>query len=257
MFHMILSISHKEHLIAQLELMQQQAHRQLEYYQSMNEKILQMKKIRHDFNNQLQTAYGIFLRNTEESRKNAFEFLDQMQNHIDNEKFFSYYCSNMIVNVILDEKVRKAKEQGLVFETEITLPEELPIDMVDICSIFSNLLDNAIDSASLYANSNFSSKGIALSNTNEPFESLSSYERGKISVLSYLRSGYFVVKVTNSFQEDLSHSKKDPDLHGYGLSILKSIAQKYHGDFTTIAGNGVFTATIKLNIDSPPKTPRS
>lgn len=245
MFHVILSNSHKERLAAQLEIMQQQAYRELEYYQSVNEKILQMRKIRHDFNNQLQTAYGVFLKDTEESRKNAFEFLSQLESHVGEGNFSSYYCSNMIVNVILDEKARKAKEADLSFQTDITLPEELPIEMVDLCSIFSNLLDNAIESAALHIKSESST------HPTNPAE---------ITVLSYLLDGYCIVKVTNSFSEDLSSSSKNrpsPELHGYGLAILHSIASKYHGEFTTTAKNEVFTATLKLNIDKAPTLPRS
>ncbi|MDY3765331.1 MAG: GHKL domain-containing protein [Lachnospiraceae bacterium] len=260
MFHVILSNSHKERLAAQLEVMQQQAYRELEYYRSVNEKILQMRKIRHDFNNQLQTAYGIFLKDTEESRKNAFEFLDQMQHRMGEGSFSSYYCSNGIVNVILDEKARKSKETGIAFKADVTLPEELPIEMVDLCSIFSNLLDNAIESASLQTHSTSDPHIADAAETTEESGTEPFTEPGKVSVLSYLRSGYCVVKVANSFSENLSASskpRKDPELHGYGLPILRSIAEKYHGEFTTLSENGIFTATMNLNIDKLPKASHS
>ncbi|MDY3765333.1 MAG: GHKL domain-containing protein [Lachnospiraceae bacterium] len=224
LFQIILSNSQKEYLASQLQLLNQQAYRELQYYRSMNEKILQMRKIRHDFNNQLQTAYGIFLQHSSESPKEACAFLIQLENRLNAEPTPICYCRNMIVNVILEEKARKAKMLGISFETDVSLPEELSIEMIDLCSIFSNLLDNAIES-------------IGVSK--------------EIRVLSYLRSGYCMVQVINSITDKnlkpFQH-QKDREFHGYGMPILHSIAEKYHGEFITFTENGFFTANMKLRI---------
>ncbi|MDY3765334.1 MAG: GHKL domain-containing protein [Lachnospiraceae bacterium] len=224
LFQVILSNSQTEHLSNQLEVLNQQAYRELEYYRSVNEKVMQMRKIRHDFNNQLQTAYAIFLQGAPSSKQEACSFLRQLGMRVENEMAPVCYCQNMIVNVILEEKARKAKMLGISFETDVSLPEELSIEMVDLCSVFSNLLDNAIESIG------FSKE---------------------IKVLSYLRSGYCMVQVINSITDKNSkvfQPQKDPEFHGYGMPILHSIAEKYHGEFITFTENGFFTANMKLRI---------
>lgn len=229
MFQVILSNSQKERLAVQLDIMKQHACRELEYCRSVNDKVLQMRKICHDFNNQLQTAYGLFLQGTKESQKEAYSFLSQLENHIESQMLPVCYCQNMIVNVILEEKAKKAKAANLAFSADVALPDDLSIDMVDVCSVFSNLLDFSINSGST-----------------------------SIKVVSYLRSGYCIVQVIHSIAPSAhnsanlpsSVSKKDSELHGHGSPILHAITEKYHGDFRTNIEHGNFSAKIKLMLPS-------
>lgn len=230
MFQIISSNSQCQHLAVQLDMINRLAYRELAYYRSVNEKLIQMKEICFDFHNRLQTAYTIFLKNADKNDKNALDLLVCLENHVNQEMPPIYYCQNVIVNVILEEKAKKMKEIGISFYSDVTLPENLPIAMVDLCSIFSNLLDNAIESCRA---------------------------QGDIRVLCYLRSGYCIVNVTNSFAENMTPLKpsKDPEWHGYGLLILNSIAEKYHGEFLTAIDNGYFTANMKLKINNMPQYP--
>ena len=137
-----------------------------------------------------------------------------------------YYCSNLIVNVILAEKVREAKEQGIFIDVSVEFPENTILEKVDLCSVFSNLLDYAIHATAL-------AEG-----------------QRTITVRTWFQAGYCIIKVTNPFSPVSSDSqpttKKTDKLHGYGLYILDAIAQKYHGEFNTHIDNLIFTANIKL-----------
>lgn len=228
LFQVILDNSKKERLAAQLEVMNNEAHWELEYYNSVNEKMQEIRKIRHDFNNQLQTVYNMIV-TEEEGTQVALQLLEQLREQI-KEAAPVYYCSNLIVNVILAEKVQEATEHGISMEVSVEFPENTAIEKVDLCSVFSNLLDNAIHAASL-------AKG----------------ER-TITVNTWFQAGYCVIKVTNPFS--LASSTLQPkadtgdELHGYGLYILDAIAKKYHGEFRTYIHDLVFTANIKLKVTS-------
>lgn len=232
LFQMILENSEKKRLDAQLEIMGQQAEKQLENYRSISEKMIEIRKIRHDFNNQLQTAYRLLQKDTEECRTEAEELLKQMDAKIQ-DAYTAALCSNIIVNVILEDKVKKAKKKGISVNLDIRLPESIAIETVDLCSIFVNLLDNAIDGASECK-----------------------AEEKEIFVHAYIRAGYCIVKVWNTYDccaygKKESKKERKKEEHGYGLLILDSLASKYEGEFQAGVEQNYFVANIKVKcIDS-------
>lgn len=56
------------------------------------------------------------------------------------------YCGNYAVNAVVGHYGELAAEHGIRFNSHISLPEDLWVDEPDICIIFGNLLENAIDS---------------------------------------------------------------------------------------------------------------
>lgn len=225
LFRVILDNSQKERLAAQLEVMGQQAQLEYEYYSAINENIEEIRRIRHDFNNQLQAAYSMV--RGKDGGDAATQFLRELEQHIE-EAAPVHVCPNLIVNAVLREKLKEAKACGVSFEAEVEIPEEIAIEKVDLCSIFSNLIDNAVRSAAACG------------------------KEGWVSVKSYLRSGYCIVKVENSCQEEdvrYSRSAEKSSGHGYGLLILDSIAQKYHGEFMMRKEQGIFLADLILKLE--------
>lgn len=223
LFQVMLGESKKERLVARIEDMDDQNHRECDYYDLINQNIQEMRKIHHDFNNKLQTAYNIILKDQEEGKKAAALLLGQVEQQIE-ETSPVYYCSNLIVNIILEEKAREAKAQDISMDISVEFPEETVIKKSDLCSVFCNLLDNAIHAAVL-------TKGPRT-----------------ITVNSWFRAGYCIIKVTNPFSDAGSRIAKERSdkMHGYGLSILNSIAEKYQGEFVTCTESGMFIANIKL-----------
>ena len=54
-------------------------------------------------------------------------------------------CGNDTADAILNEKNARAEKSGAVIEVEGRLPQDCGIDVLDICTIFSNALDNALE----------------------------------------------------------------------------------------------------------------
>lgn len=82
--HVTFENSKKERMKVQLEILETQHQQELSYYKGIHEGIQEMRKIRHDFNNQLQTAYHIFFH--EDRKEEAVELLQQLEHQI-NETF--------------------------------------------------------------------------------------------------------------------------------------------------------------------------
>ncbi|HIR87690.1 MAG TPA: GHKL domain-containing protein, partial [Candidatus Fimimorpha faecalis] len=117
-------------------ILQKEIQRELDYYKSLNTQITQMRKIRHDFNNQLQTAYMLL------ENPNL-----KISNIPDQSNLRSVFCENKILDFILQSSYSHAKEVGISFNFNVVVPDSIRIEKIDLCSIFSNLLNNAIHAA--------------------------------------------------------------------------------------------------------------
>ena len=220
MFRMFSEMTKKDQLADQLKLLERQSRLELAYYTALDEKTREVRRLKHDFNNQLQTAYSIFAQG---NHAEARTYLSQLEQRV-RETGPAYYCANPIVNAILWDKEKTARDRGVTFQAKVSLSEQTGLAKVDLCSVFSNLLDNAIEAAGCCAG-------------------------GRVSVQAYVQGGYCVVRVENSISENrdiVSGRKEKKPGHGYGIPILKSICEKYDGTYSAGQRNGCYQAVIML-----------
>ncbi|MCL1803618.1 MAG: GHKL domain-containing protein [Eubacteriaceae bacterium] len=55
------------------------------------------------------------------------------------------YTGHLVLDALIGAKASAAKESGISFAVEIQMPEKLPITDVDLCILFSNLIENAFE----------------------------------------------------------------------------------------------------------------
>ena len=182
----------------------------LNYYENISKNAEMIMKYKHDFNNILGTAYCLIQTDDRDSKQQGMKMLDEL---FEKNKAASipYYCKNPLINAIIYDKSNSAKELGIEFTACIDIPEEIKIELTDLCSIFTNLIDNAFKSAK-----ESKCKKVELSVR---------YDMGMLFVISknYPDS-------TPSFEKhERKLVKERLSAHGYGLDILNDIAQKYQG----------------------------
>lgn len=138
------------------------------------------------------------------------------------------YCENKVIDALLHNKITLAKSKQIQVYTQVIAPENLNIKLLDLISLFSNLLDNAIDASKKSEN---------------PF----------IMIDCYPNRNYFVIKVSNSkIKEEKVNllnsisTKNDAKHHGLGMYIIKNIVEKYDGDIQICYDD--FTADIEIII---------
>ena len=207
---------------SQMELEQLKLQRDLDYryYRLAQESAAELSTFRHDFKNQLQVAYAL----AEEEPGKAVKLLGELEERLGAIRPLQY-CANPIVNAILTVKAAQAEEQGIAFTAQAAV-DGWKLEEIDLSSLFSNLLDNAIE-------------GCQRSGSAHP----------SIEVKASVRQGFYLVRVTNTCGPDVrihGTSKEDKQGHGLGLSILQEIARKYGGEFRTRTENGVFLAEIVM-----------
>lgn len=140
------------------------------------------------------------------------------------------YCANLVANAILCEKAVQCRAAGICFEAEVKLTETIGISKLHLCSIFNNLLNNAINECGRLER-----------------------ETDKWIRVSCGKSGnYLCITVNNSAGKPphrFLHSEADAQVtraHGWGLKILEDIASVYEGYFTYKYRNGEFRAMLLL-----------
>lgn len=161
------------------------------------------------------------LRNNED--KHAEKLLQEFLKKIENTKEYPY-CEIPVINVILSEKKKQCDEVGIQFVTDLKMPDILEYKYVDMCSICGNLMDNAIRA------------GLKLREAGE---------EARIELISGMKGDYLIIKCKN---QCLEVKRDNMEGTGYGLKILKEIAEKYQGHFHTEFDNQMFLAQITLKV---------
>lgn len=200
------------------------AHRlEEQHFREIEEKRYEVAKIRHDINNQLVAIRSLVKSGHTEQ---ADELLGELESSIRATKEYEF-CSVSIINAVIAEKKAEAEKFGITFDTHISLEDIHNITQNHLCSVFANLLDNAIRAEAGFTDEQKDKKVITVKAVND---STSVY----ITVKNYV-SGVEVPREDDTF------------LHGYGQQILRDIAGIYSGSFTAFEENGVYTGIIVMN----------
>ncbi len=179
--------------------------------------------IKHDIYNQLQIAYVAFKQNN----INAIKMLIEVEKELDDIKS-TKYCENELLNIILSVKIEEAKKYDINIELKIDYFIELNMEDIDVCNIFTNLLDNSIEAAKKSENKN-------------------------IKLYICEKNGYVIIKNENfckCYKKNeagkFETTKKDKKFHGYGIKIIEKTLEKYNGDLNIRIDNEIFRMIILL-----------
>lgn len=150
-------------------------------------------------------------------------------------------CGNRCVSIVLNMERQKAEAAGVALATKLVVPPVLPFPDDALCSLLSNLIDNAIDECvriGVYA-PQLKKQGVSVSiNPGNP------------------SSDYLYIEVRNPTDrknlsrhaDGLVSTKGAPTLHGYGTRIITRLARQYNGTALFTAENGIFTARVILDM---------
>ena len=186
------------------------------YYESVESRREELAKIRHDYSNILTSVLGLL---DMDRQAEAVEMLRTLLGRVGETREFPY-CGLPIVNAILSDKEALCRKKKIHLRTDLLFSEKCSVAPLDLCSIFSNLLDNAIRAC----------------------EELPAEERSiELSVRS--QGDYLLIRCDNPSRWAPGPRPKGT---GYGKKILTDIAQRYQGEFETRFSDGVFTARLIL-----------
>lgn len=212
-----------------LQVMQQRN----EYYQKMiqiSEKNYEdMRVIRHEIKNEY-SYLKAFLENKQ------YDKLDEFFNSISDKIIMplsSIDCGNGIVNAILNLEMTKAQTEGISIKTKLAVPSQLPFMDTELCSLISNLLDNAIEAC---VKGRFTDPVIEVSIKQQQ-------DNLFIRVVNPVDN-----ELTDKERLELKTTKEESDLHGFGTKIISIIAKKYNGYVNYDIRDNQFIADVVLSL---------
>lgn len=198
-----------------------------ENYRKLDRYIEDTKKIWHD----IDKHYYMLDRMAAGGKYDELERYLKYMGHDMKEAKSSYLCDNRLINAILTDKIAEAESKDIQVSFTGNLPDNLHIRGNDLCSLFVNMLDNAIEAC---------------------LKIPAGREKSIIIVLK-MKKDFVYFNVTNSSlpvsrADDgrLATSKEDNGSHGYGIAIMRMIARKYGGAFKLIPSEGSFMVRAVL-----------
>ena len=141
LFHFIWNMQEKEQIAQKLQFYEQYEALSLQYQEQAGRVSHEAAKMRHDFNNQMQVFSGLIAANELEDAK---QFAAELHSKFQDQALRLHYCENKIANVILQQTAEQCATQNIRFEVQCSLADDLPIQKIDLCSLFLHPLQNAM-----------------------------------------------------------------------------------------------------------------
>lgn len=211
---------------AKIEVLNEKIDMQYNYYLNIKESQERVKRLYHDINNHITNIKVIQNKNDE-----VDTYIDSINKEI--KDFESIYnTGNVILDIILNEKSKLCKKNNIDLLCNIDFSKCNFIEMIDVSSIFSNLIDNAIEAC----------------------EKIEDKELKKyISIRGTIVKSYYIIQSQNSKinkviskNSKILTSKKDKYLHGLGIESIKSSIKKYDGELDIQTDENKFKTTIYI-----------
>ena len=184
-----------------------QLHLARDHYHMLEEHIETSRRNHHDLRHHI-SVFKTLLQNGDLDKLQ--EYLNQFEMTIPSESPVNF-CQSYALNAIINHYYQQAISEDIHVDIQIKLPEKTGVVDVDLCIVFGNLFENAVEACSRQKNS-------------ERFIKLSAAMAGT----------RVVITVDNSFEEQVIQEEglfvSSKHLgKGIGTTSVKAIADKYHG----------------------------
>lgn len=211
------------------------------YYEAMEQQHFEVRRLKHDLANHIQILSAL----PEEKRA---AYAAELSGNTALSHSFAY-CGDSTVNAVLTVKKSAMERCHIRLKAEIDIPSPLPYDRTDLCALYANALDNAME---------------ACMKLNEA--------QREIFLKSKARKGVFCLEISNPDPEApknesvtrtkkragsasekrpeysplLPTSKPNKASHGFGLQSIQEIVKRYHGSLEIKTEDGVFDLFLYL-----------
>lgn len=196
-----------------------------------------IKGMRHDINNyvadmeQLLQVGAESGQMPEQVKREAEQYLRNMQ-HAASELSLKFSTGNPVTDVILNRKEQICAQEDIALEGELLYPELLGIEAFDLGIVLNNALDNAIEAC----------------------RKISENRKKEIRFRGYVKGRMFFLVVENTYDGAALKikdgrpvtTKADEEIHGLGMSNMRSCVEKYYGTMQYEPRENMFILTMML-----------
>ena len=208
------------------QMLKQQLKYKAEYYKELSSRQQITNKTMHDIKNQLFALRDIYINNPNEGMEKIETICEDILS-----AYTLKFTGIEAVDALITSKMLTMKENNIKFSNNIYISKDYNFDIVDMCVLLGNLLDNAIEA------------------NNEVDE-----EKKYINLFISQQMDYLSINISNPTNEKrkinenvIASTKKHKELHGFGLKSVKDIVSKYNGNCTFKQEDDNFEVFIMLN----------
>lgn len=216
-FFIIIEVFHKITELSQQEMEQALLASQIKvqrgYIEETRQRNEEYRSFQHDINNHLLVLLGLL--HTKEYNQ-AETYLSELGMTADGLSA-EVSTGNSVLDVLLWEKIRFAKQAGISVVCDVQIPKESVIDDIDLCILFSNGIDNAINAC---------------------MNAAPEYRR--ITLIARPKRTFLLINMVNGID------RANPFTYGTGLKNIKFTVEKYAGAMHTEQKENEFSLSILL-----------
>jgi sensor histidine kinase YesM len=200
---------------------------ELEYIEQYKRKQTETRAFRHDINNNLAITQMLL---DEGHIDKAKEHINDMLGNISSLSP-KYVTGDETLDIIISMKADRMDKKNIMFSLDGVAESGLNMKPMDMCSIFANALDNAIEAASA---------------CKDPFVSFSIKRTDKFNIIKITNSANGKIDVEKLLNYSGYTSKKDKDHHGFGLMNIRRAVEDNDGIIKAKSENNEFTLSIMM-----------
>ena len=197
------------------------------YYASLVGQIEESRVRDHDLRHHIAALSGLCAQGELDK---ALEYLNAMSGALP-EKLPEQYCKVGAVNALLGYFAALCREDGIRFQCGVNIPGELAVEPLNLCVIFGNALQNAVEAS----------------------REIEDGQARFISVKAVPAQGRLAVEIANrSARAPVAdggggyQSAKEEPGHGLGLASIRATVERYRGWCEASYENGIFTLLVLL-----------
>ena len=223
--NILLDMSNEKSSIMEALLSLQRSH-----YERMEISQRETRALRHDIKKHVQCLYTLLENGHAQKAQSYLRELYTANKHLRSVA----YSGNIVIDSILSNGFATAEENGIDVKCSVVLPPSLNIAEVDLCILFGNLVENAVE---------------ACQRITDP------QARKSIVLNVSIKKDYLFIDITNTFSGRLNKQhniyktvKTDKRYCGIGLLNIEKIVEKYNGELAISHSGTFFNVSIMLSL---------
>lgn len=204
-----------------------QYHSQVAVYKMLTEQYRQSERLRHDMKNHI-IALSALSRNKEWEKIDSYlKNMEGIALDADGEM-----TGNKAVDALLYQKRKRADEKNIKWECDVQMPKGYSINEFDLCVLFGNILDNALEACGRMRGG----------------------ESCFINVQARTEKKCFLIEIKNSVDMEEMNAvgftnKENPREHGIGLLNVSDVVYEYNGVLNVESEEGIFITSVLIPLN--------
>lgn len=204
---------------------------QIATYHMLEEQYSRAERLRHDLKNHVLALAGLW---EDKEWEKLGDYLKKMENSAEL-GVCEEATGNRVVDVLLYQKRKTAEEKQIIWESSVQIPKACGISEFDLCVLFGNILDNAVEACGRSAGRE---QG----------------EKPSIHVRAGTVKKCFLLEATNSVDTAKQAKNRpagtgNPQGHGIGLLNVSDVVHKYNGVMNVEMQNGIFAISVLIPLE--------